>query len=119
MKKIFFAVCSCFLLAACKVSPNYEGIYKGVLPAADGPGIETTLTLNSNQTFTLRSVYIDKENSFDEKGTYSLEDSVLTLKAENGELSYYKTGEKQVRKLTADKQEITGEWADRYVLTKE
>lgn len=70
MKKIFILVCSCALLAACNNSAktnksagadstsievtdihnaenslDYEGTYKGVFPAADCPGIETTLTL--------------------------------------------------------------------------
>ena len=68
MKKIFILVCSCTLLAACgnssktnkgtdtdsttievvdmhnaETSLDYEGTYKGVFPAADCPGIETTL----------------------------------------------------------------------------
>jgi len=43
----------------------------------------------------------------------------LTLKEEGEELSYYKVGENHLRKLTMDKQEITGELADHYVLNKE
>ena len=133
MKKIFILVCSCALLAACNNSAktnksagadstsievtdihnaenslDYEGTYKGVFPAADCPGIETTLTLNP-----------DRDSSFDEKGTYTLKDNLLTLKEEGGELSYYKVGENHLRKLTMDKQEITGELADHYVLNKE
>ena len=78
MKKIFILVCSCALLAACNNSAktnksagadstsievtdihnaenslDYEGTYKGVFPAADCPGIETTLTLNPDKTFSL------------------------------------------------------------------
>ena len=70
MKKVIILACSCFLLAACgnsaktnnstsadstatqvadihnaETSLDYEGTYKGVFPAADCPGIETTLTL--------------------------------------------------------------------------
>ena len=144
MKKIIILACSCFLLAACgnsaktnkstsadstatqtvdihnaETSLDYEGTYKGVFPAADCPGIETTLTLNADKTFALHSVYIDRDSSFDEKGTYILKDNLLTLKEEGGELSYYKVGENHLRKLTMDKQEITGELADHYVLNKE
>ena len=115
MKKIFILVCSCALLAACNNSAktnksagadstsievtdihnaenslDYEGTYKGVFPAADCPGIETTLTLNPDKTFSLHSVYIDRDSSFDEKGTYTLKDNLLTLNEEGGELSYYK-----------------------------
>ena len=100
-------------------SLDYEGTYKGVFPAADCPGIETTLTLNPDKTFSLHSVYIDRDSSFDEKGTYTLKDNLLTLNEEGGELSYYKVEENHLRKLTMDKQEITGELADHYVLNKE
>ena len=135
MKKIFILVCSCALLAACNNSAktnksagadstsievtdihnaenslDYEGTYKGVFPAADCPGIETTLTLNPDKTFSLHSVYI---------GTYTLKDNLLTLNEEGGEVSYYKVVETHLRKLTMDKQEITGELADHYVLNKE
>ena len=144
MKKIFILVCSCALLTArnnnvktnksgetdivavevpdmhsAEISLDYEGTYKGVFPAADCPGIETTLTLNPDKTFSLHSVYIDRDSSFDEKGTYTLKDNLLTLNEEGGELSYYKVEENHLRKLTMDKQEITGELADHYVLNKE
>ena len=144
MKKIFILVCSCTLLAACgnssktnkgtdtdsttievvdmhnaETSLDYEGTYKGVFPATDCPGIETTLILNPDKTYTLHSVYIDRDSSFDDKGTYTLKDNLLTLNEEGGELSYYKVEENHLRKLTMDKQEITGELADHYVLNKE
>ena len=144
MKKIFILVCSCTLLAACgnssktnkgtdtdsttievvdmhnaETSLDYEGTYKGVFPAADCPGIETTLILNPDKTYTLHFVYIDRDSSFDDKGTYTLKDNLLTLNEEGGELSYYKVEENHLRKLTMDKQEITGELADHYVLNKE
>ena len=107
-------------------SLDYEGTYKGVFPAADCyldfmfyRNIERTLTLNPDKTFSLHSVYIDRDSSFDEKGTYTLKDNLLTLNEEGGELSYYKVEENHLRKLTMDKQEITGELADHYVLNKE
>ena len=49
-----------------EISLDYEGTYKGVFPAADCPGIEITLILNKDKTFTLHSVYIDRDSSFDE-----------------------------------------------------
>ena len=144
MKKIIILACSCFLLAACgnSAKPNkstsadstatqtvdihnavtsldYEGTYKGVFPAADCPGIETTLTLNADKTFALHSVYIDRDSSLDEKGTYTLEGNILTLKVEGGETSYYKVEENKDRLLKDDKLEITGELAEHYILNTE
>ena len=124
MKKIFILVCSCALLAACnnsaKTNKSAGADSTSIeVTAADCPGIETTLTLNPDKTFSLHSVYIDRDSSFDEKGTYTLKDNLLTLNEEGGELSYYKVEENHLRKLTMDKQEITGELADHYVLNKE
>lgn len=136
-------VCSCALLTACgnsekksgeadaasvevsdmhnaEISLDYEGTYKGVFPAADCPGIETTLTLNADKTFALHQVYIDqKDGTFDEKGTYTVEGDLLTLQVEGGETSYYKVEENRLRLLDADKNEITGELAENYILNKE
>lgn len=147
MKKIFILVCSCMILAACgnsakknnntaadtvtvaktdtidthnaENSLDYIGTYKGTFPAADCPGIETSLTLNNNNTFTQHYSYIDRNTSFDEKGTYTVEGNILTLKEDKGETSYYKVEENKIRKLDADKQVITGELADYYILNKE
>ena len=137
-KTLILFVCSCAFLVACNgvktdksnnadtavtevdnAANACEGTYKGVLPAADCPGIETTLTLNPDKTFTLHSVYIEKDASFDEKGTYTVEEGLLTLEEESGELSYYRAEENRLRKLDMDKQEITGELAEQYILTKE
>lgn len=144
MKKILVPVCSFAFLAACgnstktnkeadidcttaeivnmhnaEASFDCEGTYKGVLPAADCPGIETTLTLNSNKTYILHSVYIDKDSSFDEKGTYTFEDNLLTLQESNGDIFYYRVEENKIRLLTDDKQEVTGALAEHYILNKE
>ncbi|WP_392564007.1 copper resistance protein NlpE [Orbus wheelerorum] len=68
MKKlaIVFAV---ILLAACsttnkhspeniaKISLDWSGVYQGVFPCADCEGIDTSLTLNSDDTFKLERTY--------------------------------------------------------------
>ena len=107
MKKLLFWHVPAFFLAACgnsaktnnkystdstatgvvdihnaETSLDYEGTYKGVLPAADCPGIETTLILNPDKTFTLHSVYIDRDSSFDEKELIRWKVNILTLKEE-------------------------------------
>ena len=64
-----------------ETSLDYWGVYEGTLPAASSPGIKTTLTLNKDKTFTLRSEYIDeKDGIFNDKGTYTLDGNVLTTK---------------------------------------
>lgn len=144
MRKIFILVCSSMLLASCgnsskankaetadstattvidmhnaETSLDYEGTYKGVFPAADCPGIDVILTLNADKTFTQHYSYMERNTSFDEKGAYTLKGNLLTLKTDSGEISYFKVGENHLRKLNADKEEITGEMADNFILTKE
>ena len=92
-----------------------ERIKESSLP----PTARASKQLNADKTFALHSVYIDRDSSFDEKGTYTLEGNILTLKEEGGETSYYKVEENKVRLLNDDKQEITGALADHYILNKE
>ena len=102
-----------------ETSLDYLGVYKGTLPAADCPGIETTLTLAPDGSYALHLKYIDRDSEFDEKGAYKVKGNLLTLTPMDGQPEYYKVEENQVRKLDADKQPITGALADMYVLKQE
>ena len=143
MKKIFMLACACLLIAACNSNKkstdnttivadtevadmhnaenalDYDGTYTGTFPAADCPGINITLTLNRDKTFTLVSEYIDrKDATFTDKGNYTIEGNLITL--QNGtEKNYYKVGENTLTALDRDKQEITGELAEHYILHKQ
>ena len=105
-----------------ETSLDYWGVYEGTLPAASSPGIKTTLTLNKDKTFTLRSEYIDeKDGIFNDKGTYTLDGNILTAKQEGGDITYYKVEEGQLKMLDQQKQPVTGDLAKFYILkqTKE
>ena len=96
-----------------ETSLDYLGVYKGTLPAADCPGIETTLTL------ALHLKYIDRDSEFDEKGAFTVKENLLTLTpSEGGQPQYYKVEENRLRRLDAEKQPVTGALADNYVLQK-
>lgn len=142
MKKIFMLAFSCLLMVACGNTPkssqtsnadstevvdmhnaenslDIEGTYTGTLPAADCPGIKTTLTLGNDKSFTLISEYIDrKDATYTEKGAYALEGNLLTLTFENDN-QYYKVGENTLTRLDRDKKEVTGELASYYILKKQ
>ncbi len=81
-------------------------------------GINMTLTIKKDKTFELISEYIDRQDAtFKEYGTYSVEGNIITLI--NGEdKQYYKVGENTLTALNQDKQAITGELADHYILHK-
>ena len=74
---------------------NFYGTYEGTLPAADCEGIKTTLTLNKDKTYILRSEYIgegEKSATYESKGHYNLINGnliELSLTSSN-EKSYYK-----------------------------
>ena len=102
-----------------ETSLDYLGTYEGTLPAADCPGIQTTLTLNPDGTYELHMKYIDRDAEFDTKGGYSVRGNLLTLTPENGEeVEYYKVEENRLRRLDADKQPVTGPLDENYVLKK-
>ena len=102
-----------------ETSLDYQGTYRGTLPAADCPGIEVTLRLKPGGAFDLHMKYIDRDAEFDTKGGYSVRGNLLTLTPENGEgVEYYKVEENRLRRLDAEKQPVTGALADNYVLQK-
>ena len=92
-----------------ETSLDYWGVYEGTLPAASSPGIKTT--------FTLRSEYIDETDGiFNDKGTYTLDGTVLTARQEGGDITYYKVEEGQLKMLDQQKQPVTGDLAKFYIL---
>lgn len=101
-------------------SLDYFGEYKGTIPAADCPGIEVTLILNKDNTYTQKYIYIDRDTAFDETGTFTIKGNILTTTSkDNGEKFYYKVEEGRIVMLDADKQPITGALADNYILKQE
>lgn len=92
--------------------------YKGTLPAADGPGIETTLRLHNNGTFELKEKYIDRDTKFDLKGNYTVSGNVLTLNDKRGDM-YFQIEQNQLRRLDSNRKPVTGNMANRYILVKD
>jgi len=45
--------------------------FQGVTPCADCPGVQVTVTLKSDGTYTLKRVYLERKGTFEEKGTWS------------------------------------------------
>lgn len=54
---------------------GFAGTFSGTLPCADCPGIDTTVTLKPDGTYTLREVYQGKADSFDGDGTWTAEEN--------------------------------------------
>lgn len=121
MNKIITIAFSLMLISACGRNNDVCGTFEGTLPAASGPGIETTLTLNQNNTFELGLYYIGEEDgTFLERGNYTVDEGVIELQPKNGEPEYYQLAEDNdsVRRLDSMKQPITGELAEYYILRR-
>lgn len=74
-------------------SLDWQGTYKGTLPCASCSGIETTLTINTDDKYTLNQVYegADQKDGaeFKEEGTFqfSKDGSYISLKSNEKDLA--------------------------------
>lgn len=140
MKNVLIAASICLLFAACNGnkknttdrpvttetvaqsaddSLNCVGTYIGTFPAADGPGVQTILRLQSDKSFELISTYLETDNAtFKEYGTYTIENQILTL-INGDDKHYYSISENTLTALNQEKQPAGGETADLYVLHKQ
>ncbi|MFA7613952.1 MAG: copper resistance protein NlpE [Candidatus Caldatribacteriota bacterium] len=102
-------------------SLDYWGTYEGITPCADCEGIETTILLDQVGFYTRTMKYLGKgdDNVFIETGEYYWEDDEFTIKLETDDTpSYIWVSENSITLLDGDKNKITGNLADFYVLRK-
>ena len=99
------------------------GTYEGTLPAADGPGIKTIVTLNADSTYQITQNYLGRKKDVLDaaSGVFKvLEGKVLMLvRPSSGEHTFYKVKDDNNIVLTDSLgNEPEGEIAKFYVLTK-
>jgi uncharacterized lipoprotein NlpE involved in copper resistance len=103
-----------------EISMNWPGVYAGVTPAADCPGIDVRLTLNYDRTFALQYQYIDRDvGVFSHEGTFTWDKTgrIVILDIENYP-RYYQAAEGRFIQLDMQGNRITGDLADQYILEK-
>ena len=73
MKKVIIASVIIFilLLAGILIYSSIGTTYKGRLPCADCPGIDTTLTLYINNTYSEKNIYEGRNSSYEEVGRWN------------------------------------------------
>jgi copper homeostasis protein (lipoprotein) len=54
---------------------GFAGTFSGTLPCADCPGIDTTISLKPDGTYTVHEAYQGKPNGFDGDGTWTAEEN--------------------------------------------
>ncbi len=105
-----------------KNSLDYLGTYKGTLPCADCSGIETTITLNADETYNMKSKYLDKdEKIFEELGdfTWKEDGNTLIMEGIDSEPMLYSVGENKLTRLDMEGNKITGPLEKNYELIKQ
>lgn len=103
-------------------SLDWNGTYSGVLPCASCEGIETSLTLNDDDSYSLRMTYLGEDalNRYDAEGSFSWNEAGNTITLENEEApNQYFVGENYIAKLDSNGHRLTGDLANRYILQKD
>lgn len=78
-----------------------------------------TLELKADGTFSSVYDYLERDASFENKGTYVLDKNLLIVVGEKNDTTYYKVEENRLRQLDGDRQVIEGEIGEHFVLTKQ
>ncbi len=147
MEKLFFAMVICIGFMACQQpktsdstlsdsdavaettpidtvhtsqnSLDWSGTYEGTIPCADCPGIKTTVVLNSDNTFSLTSEYMERNTKLEDKGSFMWHNngSVVHLKGKETDLKL-KVGEDMLFYLDQEGEEIIGPLEEDYILFK-
>ena len=128
-KLLFVAASSIALIAGCSqgddsavdpaVYQQTAGIYEGTLPAADCPGIRTTLYLKANKTYNRTSDYLERGVVLDEAGEWTIDKKgIIQMKPLKDEAYQLEKMKDSVRFLMPDGKPIEGELAPFYVLKK-
>ncbi|PRZ00125.1 copper resistance protein NlpE N-terminal domain-containing protein [Marinilabilia salmonicolor] len=97
-----------------------SGVYEGLLPCADCPGIETTLTINPDNSFEISQVYIDRDSvPFISSGkiTKGDKDNIWVFKNRYNE-TFYQFEDSALIMLNKDQERIQGLLEEHYILKK-
>lgn len=103
-----------------RLSLDWHGVYSGVTPCADCPGIRTTVTLHADGRFERTLVYLERSTEpHAASGTFvwNAAGSAVTLE-DGGDGQQYMVGENVLFHLDQDGNRITGDLAGSYVLHK-
>lgn len=102
-------------------SLDWAGVYVGVVPCADCPGIYTRVELTQDEQFRRSVEYLERgELAFTDEGRFVWDDAGarITLTDDDGQTQMYQVGENVLFHLDRDGQRITGELASAYRLEK-
>ena len=103
-----------------RISLDWAGVYTGIIPCADCPGIDTSITLLEDGTYQRSVQYLERDERprFDQ-GRFVWNDAggVVTLMVDDKPGQRYKVGENVLFHLDQDGNVITGGLAANYRLS--
>ncbi|AMN47411.1 hypothetical protein ACG33_09940 [Steroidobacter denitrificans] len=100
-------------------SLDWAGAYRGVLPCADCPGIQTVVVLKNDGTYRTQSRYLERgDQVFPARGHFTWNEAGDTVTLDEQPPERYFVAENQLLRLALDGSRITGGLAGHYVLTK-
>ncbi len=101
------------------IPSTYHGVYKGTLPCADCPGIESKLTLNEDTTCTYENNYLDTSDGLvTYTGNYTVKDNLLTLQTNAAPIYFLSKGQ-ELLLLDNELKPAQGTLAPYYTLKKQ
>lgn len=104
-----------------EIALDWEGRYTGVLPCADCEGIETTINLKGDNTYSIREAYLGKGvDPIEESGDFiwTKDGGIIELETLNSGKRIYKVGENVLIARDTEGNEIEGEMTELYRLEK-
>lgn len=104
-----------------KNSLDVVGKYKGILPCADCEGIETTIELKADSSYSREMKYLGKkDNTFTATGTWTwASEFVINLGSIKEGPNRYFVAEGKLLQLDMSGKKISGALADKYELKKQ
>ena len=100
-------------------SLDWNGEYVGLIPCADCPGIQTTVVLNTDGTFSYTGVYLERDTKIEDTGKFMWHNngSVVHLAGKDVNMKF-QVGENQLISLDIDGNPIEGPLKDNFILKK-
>ena len=85
-----------------------SGTYEGTLPCADCPGLQTLITFNSDGTFYMEEIFLERDDKPTiTNGKWVLNGDIITFTAGDYKFEYKVISEKEIR-WAPNGEEITG-----------
>jgi len=100
-------------------SLDWAGTYKGTIPCADCPGINTTINLHDDGTYAYNAEYLDKKTTVQDTGKFMWHSNGSVVHLVGKDLNTkYKVGENVLIQLDTEGNVIDGPIAKEYYLQK-